>query len=512
MKILTVSSHFKAHTLVVNSPALPLSLTHSLTHSFYSFLLLLVTRTHKSSSLPPPIPSPFHPSFLPSDHSHPTTLLPLTTELPVSVAPRRYPATSATAATVSRPRQQSIIIPFPQNRRKIERNNLQPIRPDDANLQMASAHHRRSAPDHFNLLLDAVNQSVDHPLASPTLPLGGQKVRRLDIQHLLAVSKQVDPDDPAHHTKVFLFRLSLTICSPLIPLPLGQRKAEAGQFRPDRTTRPPRQNPQKRPGTPPRQLLRVLRNDHHCMLPCDRRPKILRKRKKVSPSLPLTSTVLIYPTSPSILGSSVRLPSFVFMVPPSPPSASSPSLLPSFPTLACPCRRPRQTLVPTMLHVSSTCTSIALAERNTSSSNSPSATPTPIQTQMLGHASGAIRSQSSPNPPRRPQGHAQRTMASSTIPTLHSSIESIPRPFVQSTSQRKTASWPPLVARGHPSPWTSFFPGRRTTLSLAQSPTARVSSSAQALSKPRRCASVKWRREGAQRMTTLSSARCKKSR
>jgi len=89
---------------------------------------------------------------------------------------------------------------------------------------MASAHHRRSASDHFGLLLDAVGQSVDHH----------QKVRRLDIQHLLVVSnnKQLDSDDPAQQAKVTLFLLFFTIRSSLIPS-LGQRKAEAGQFRPD---------------------------------------------------------------------------------------------------------------------------------------------------------------------------------------------------------------------------------------------------------------------------------------
>ena len=86
---------------------------------------------------------------------------------------------------------------------------------------MASAHHRRSASDHFGLLLDAVNQSVDHhPLPSPTLPLAAQKVRRLDIQHLLAVSKQVDPDDTAQQAKVSNFLLFIPIRSSLIPYPL----------------------------------------------------------------------------------------------------------------------------------------------------------------------------------------------------------------------------------------------------------------------------------------------------
>jgi len=66
---------------------------------------------------------------------------------------------------------------------------------------MASAHHHhRSASDHFGLLLDAVHQSAEHQLASP-----GPKVRRLDIQHLLAVSKQVDPDDATQQAKVISF-------------------------------------------------------------------------------------------------------------------------------------------------------------------------------------------------------------------------------------------------------------------------------------------------------------------
>lgn len=86
---------------------------------------------------------------------------------------------------------------------------------------MASAHHRRSASDNFGLLLDAVNQSVDHhPLPSPTLPLAPQKVRRLDIQHLLAVSKHVDPDDPAQQAKVTPFLLFISMSSSLIPIPL----------------------------------------------------------------------------------------------------------------------------------------------------------------------------------------------------------------------------------------------------------------------------------------------------